>query len=155
MENFNHEGHRKLWLLLAKKENIQRAVRQNYSGNGYYNAYGALEKLKKELLIQHFSAEERNPKNYCYACQAALLLYQEENWIDDDEIHCDYYCPLQWPNDRSCDEDGSLYHKLVDHLQANDVDGAAAVCVEIANLPVYTEEEIEKRISGKGDCYEF
>ena len=144
MENFNYEGHRKLWQLLAKKENIQRATRQNYTGNGYYNAYGALEKLKKELLIQHFSAEERNPRNYCYACQAALL-NQEVHWVDDEEIHCEY-CPLQWPGDRHCDEKGSLYRKLIDCLQADDIDGAAAVCVEIANLQPYTDEEYEEKV---------
>ena len=67
MEFFNYEGHRKLWLLLS--ENIQIAARKNYSGNGYYNAYGALDKLKKELLCLHFLVEERNPRNYCFACQ--------------------------------------------------------------------------------------
>ena len=78
MEFFNYEGHRKLWLLLA--ENIYVATKENYNGNGYYNAYSALEKLKKELLCLHFSAEERNPRNYCFACQAAKL-YQEAIWI--------------------------------------------------------------------------
>ena len=55
MEFFNYEGHRKLWLLLS--ENIQIAARKNYSGNGYYNAYGALDKLKKELLCLHFLSQ--------------------------------------------------------------------------------------------------
>ena len=48
MELFNYEAHQKLWMLLA--ENIHAAARENYAGNGYYNAYGALERLKKTLL---------------------------------------------------------------------------------------------------------
>lgn len=136
MELFNYEAHQKLWMLLA--ENIHVAARKNYSGNGYYNAYSALEKLKKELLRLHFSAEERNPRNYCFACQAAMF-YQEANWINDEEIHCEY-CPLQWPEQLHCDENGSLYRKLIDCLEVNDVTGAAAICVEIADVKAYAEE---------------
>ena len=136
MEFFNYEGHRKLWLLLS--ENIYVATKENYNGNGYYNAYSALEKLKKELLCLHFPAEERNPRNYCFACQAAKI-YQEAIWINDEEIHCES-CPLQWPEQLHCDENGSLYRKLIDCLEINDIIGAAAICVEIADVKAYAEE---------------
>lgn len=142
MELFNFESHRRLWLLLA--ENIQVAVRKNHSGSGYYNPYSALEKLKKELLLQHFTAEERSPRNYCFACQSAVI-NQEAHWIDDDEIHCEF-CPLQWPEGLHCDEDGSLYCRLIDCLQNSDTIGAAAICIEIAAVRPYGEEEYEKQI---------
>ncbi len=149
MELFNYEAHQKLWMLLA--ENIHAAARENYAGNGYYNAYGALERLKKTLLLKHFPADEQNPENYCYACQAAKL-YQEMNWVNDEEVHCEY-CPLKWI---ICDSSGSLYRKLIDCLEINDITNAAATCIEIANVPHYnTEEEIWKRVSEKGDYYEF
>ena len=151
MENFNFEGHKKLWMLLA--ENIHVAARENYTGNGYYNAYGALERLKKEILLNHFPTEERNPKNYCFACDAAWL-YQEMNWLENDELHCEY-CPLQWPEGRGCEERNSLYCQLVCYLDNNEITRAAAICIEIANVPYYTEEEVWKRVSEERDCYEF
>ena len=142
MEFFNYEGHRKLWLLLA--ENIYVATKENYNGNGYYNAYSALEKLKKELLCLHFPAEERNPRNYCFACQAAKI-YQEAIWINDEEIHCES-CPLQWPEQLHCDENGSLYRKLIDCLEASNITDAAAICAEIADVKPFDEKEFEKMI---------
>ena len=81
-----------------------------------------------------------------------MKLYQEMNWVNDEEVHCEY-CPLKWI---ICDSSGSLYRKLIDCLEINDITNAAATCIEIANVPHYnTEEEIWKRVSEKGDYYEF
>ncbi len=151
MELFNYEAHQKLWKLLA--ENIHIAARENYAGDGYYNAYGALERLKKSLLLKHFPEDEQNPENHCFACQAAKL-YQEMNWVNDEEVHC-VYCPLMWKQG-GCEESGSLYRTLIRYLELNDITNAAATCIEIANVPHYnTEEEIWKHVSEKGDCCEF
>lgn len=137
---FNFEGHIKLWLLLSK--NIHLAARKNYSGNGCYNAYGALEMLKKELLQKHFPEEERNPRNCCFACEAAHL-FMEENWIIEDDYLCDY-CPMQWPGERRCDEKHSLYCQLVCCLENNDIDSAAELCVKIAYVKPYNGTDYEK-----------
>ena len=81
------------------------------------------------------------------------MLYQEMNWVNDADVHCDY-CPIQWKQG-ICDEPGSAYRKLIDCLETNEITRAAAICIEIANVPYYTEEEVWKRVSEEGDCYEF
>ncbi len=138
--DFNYEGHRKLWLLLA--EHIQAAARKNYSGECYYNGLDALDNLKTELLNQYFSEPEKYPCNHCFACHSALL-YKSENLEADDEI-CKY-CPLRWPNGRCCDDPDSLYMKLICCIETNDTDHARELCLAIAAVEPYGEEEYEKK----------
>jgi hypothetical protein len=143
---FNYEKHQKLWHLLS--EHIAEAIKANYEGNGYYNAYSALEKLKRKLLLQYFSEEDRRIHNLCFACSTA---YEEQwaNWYDTDNgLDC-RFCPLQWPNERHCDDSGSLYVRLVQYLEDDNVADAAAICITIANVKPFTTEEYEKKIPGQ------
>ena len=141
---FNYKKHRKLWYLLSK--NIKSAIKDNYDGNGCYSGYSALEKLKRQLLAQYFGKEDNHIRNYCFACEAAYIEEQERDWKGKDGINCSY-CPLHWPNEIPCDERQSLYIKLIDCLHANNVNDAAKLCVTIANIPPYSDEEYEKNIN--------
>lgn len=143
---FNYSKHQKLWYLLAVS--IAEAAQGNHKGSGYYSAYSELEKLKRRLLQEYFAEDDRNIRNLCFACNTAVE-EQYANWFDPDEgLDC-RFCPLRWPGERYCDEAHSLYMQLVDRLTDNDVAGAKAICIAIANVKPYTDEEYEKKIPWK------
>lgn len=140
---FNQEKHRKLWLLLS--EHIAEAAKENYAGTGYYSAYSELEKLKRKLLQDFFEEDDRIIRNLCFACNAAME-EQQSDWFDyDAELDC-RFCPLNWPDGLYCDDRHSLYTQLVDLLHKNDIEGAAAICITIANVTSFTDEEYLKQI---------
>ena len=140
---FNYEKHQKLWNLLAV--NIAEAAKENYKGTGYYCGYSELEKLKRRLLHDSFAEDDRNIRNLCFACNTAAE-EQYAHWFNpDDGLDCTF-CPLHWPGERYCDEPHSLYMQLIDRLAINDIEGARAICIAIANVKPYTEEEYEKKI---------
>ncbi len=137
---FNYLKHQKLWCLLAVS--IAEAAKENYKGTGYYSGYSELEKLKRRLLQDYFAEDDRNIRNLCFACNTAV----EEQYVNPEEgLDC-RFCPLNWPGERYCDEPHSLYMQLIDRLAANDIDGAKAVCIAIADVKPYTDEEYEKKI---------
>ena len=140
---FNYEKHQKLWNLLS--ENIADAAKRNHEGNGYYCGYSALEKLKRRLLQEYFSDEDQKITNLCFACSTAVEEEWQRDWHEPGSINC-AYCPLNWPGEKQCDDIGSLYSKLIKHLEDNDITDAAAICIEIANVRPYTDEEYEKKI---------
>ena len=140
---FNYAKHQKLWYLLAVR--IEEAAKMNYKGTGYYSAYSELEKLKRRLLQNFFKEDDRNIRNLCFACNTATD-EQYANWFNPENgLDC-RFCPLKWPHERYCDERHSLYTQLIDCLEANNTDGAKAVCIAIANVKAYTTEEYNKKI---------
>ena len=141
---FDYAKHQKLWYLLAVC--IEEATKENYKGNGCYCGYSELAKLKRRLLQDFFKEDDRGIRNLCFACNTAAE-EQYANWYDpDDGLDCKF-CPLQWPNGKCCDESHSLYTQLIDRLEVNDTAGAKAICIAIANVKPFTEEEYEKKIS--------
>ena len=140
---FNYEKHRRLWLLLS--ENIAEATKENYAGKGFYSGYSAMEKLKHKLLQQYFDEDDRQIRNLCFACNTAVREEQERDLHESDSTNCEY-CPLRWPSNRYCDDKHSLYIHLIDCLENNDESAAAKVCIAIANVKPYTDEEYEKKI---------
>jgi hypothetical protein len=143
---FDYAKHQKLWYLLAVS--IAEAAQENYKGAGYYSAYSELEKLKQRLLHDFFAEDDRNIQNLCFACNTAVEELYAHFFNPDDGLDC-RFCPLQWPGERYCDESHSLYMQLVDRLTDNDVAGARAICIKIANVKPFTEEEYEKKIPWK------
>ena len=140
---FNYEKHQKLWYLLAVC--IEEATKAHYKGNGYYCGYSELEKLKRRLLQEFFEEDDRGIRNLCFACNTAVE-EQYANWSNPDNgLDC-RFCPLQWPDEKYCDQPHSLYTQLIDCLAVNDIDGAKAICIAIANVKPYTNEEYEKKI---------
>ena len=143
---FDYAKHQKLWYLLAVC--IEEATKVSYTGTGYYCGYSELAKLKRRLLHDFFKEDDRGIRNLCFACNTAAE-EQYANWYDpDDGLDCKF-CPLQWPGEKYCDEPHSLYMQLIDRLTDNDVIGARAICVKIANVKPFTEEEYEKKIPWK------
>ncbi len=143
---FNYPKHQKLWYLLAVT--IAEAAKENYLGSGYYSAYSELAKLKRRLLQDFFAEDDGNIQNLCFACNTAFEEEYAHSFDSDDGLDC-RFCPLQWPGERYCDEPHSLYMQLVDRLTDNDVAGARAICVEIANVKPFTEEAYETKIPWK------
>ena len=141
---FDYAKHQKLWYLLAVC--IEEVTKQNYKGNGCYCGYSELEKLKRRLLQDFFKEDDRCIRNLCFACNTAAEEQYANCFDTDNGLDC-RFCPLQWPDDRSCDENHSLYTQLIDRLTDNDVVGARVICVKIANVKPFTEEENEKKIS--------
>lgn len=140
---FDYGKHQKLWLLLS--ENIAEAAKANYKGTGYYSGYSELEKLKQRLLQEYFTEDDRAIRNLCFACNTAAE-EQYANWFNPDEgLDCSF-CPLHWPVERYCDEPRSLYMQLIDRLAENDISGAKAACIAIANVKPYSDEEYEEKI---------
>ncbi len=140
---FDYAKHQKLWYLLAVS--IGEAAKENYKGTGYYSAHSELEKLKRRLLQDFFAEDDRSISNLCFACNTAVE-EQYANWFSPDNgLDC-RFCPLQWPCERYCDEPDSLYMQLIDRLTDNDVLGARKICVKIANVKPFTDEEYEKKI---------
>ena len=140
---FDYQKHQKLWNLLS--ENIAEAAKTNYKGTGYYSGYSELEKLKRRLLQEYFTEEDRSVRNLCFACNTALEEMQS-NWYDFEAgLDC-RFCPLKWPDERYCDEPHSLYTQLIDCLAVNDIVGAKAICMAIANVKPYTNKEYEEKI---------
>ena len=147
---FEQEKHQKLWYLLA--ERIEAAARKNYSGTGYYSAYSEIEKLKRRLLQDNFEEDDREIRNLCFACNTALE-EQQSGWYYDFEAELDCrFCPLKWTLDRYCDDNHSLYSKLVDALETDDAGEARRICIEIANVKAFTEKEYERKIP-KNPCW--
>ena len=149
--NFECEKHQKLWYLLANE--IAEAAKMNYQGNGYYSGYSAVERLKRKLLTEYFDEEDRQLQNLCFACETAYE-EQQNDWYERDSINCDF-CPLKWPDARKCDDNHSLYMKLIDCLEADDIDTASDICVMIANVKPYTAEEYDKEVGRLQPCYRY
>ena len=143
---FDNVKHQKLWYLLAVS--IAEAAKENFKGIGFYCGYSELEKLKRRLLQDFFAEDDRNIRNLCFACNTAAE-EQYAHWLNPEEgLDCSF-CPLNWPGERYCDEPHSLYMQLINRLAVNDIEGAREICIAIANVKPYTEEEYEKKILRK------
>ena len=141
---FDYEKHQKLWYLLA--EHISEAARESYEGEGFYSGYSALEKLKRRLLQEYFTEDDRQIENLCFACNAAVQEEEERNWHESGSTNCNY-CPLNWPGGQLCDDSHSLYFQLVNQLHADNISAAADTCIAIANVRPFTDKEYEKKIA--------
>ncbi len=141
---FDYEKHQRLWRLMS--EHIAEAAKENYKGNGYFSGYSALEALKRRLLQEYFSEDDRQIQNLCFACNAAVLDEEERDWHEPGSINCNY-CPLNWPGGQLCDDNYSLYSRLVNQLHDDNISSAAETCLAIANVTPFSETEYEERIA--------
>lgn len=111
MKPFDRTKHIELWQWLAKNP-----------GKGK-EQWPGWEKYK----------DEEYPANGCYACQYQLDAMEKDNKdFVINETACNIYCPLIWPEGKTCTVRDGLFYKL--GTGNDDVD--ADLCLKIANLPV-------------------
>ena len=121
---FDHTKHKELWnmiinLLFDPEENISTPA----------------ELKVKAFRILH--PHDDIPEGVCYACQYdvdIVDMFTKENQSD----YCDN-CPLIWPDDRECDDIGSLYHDFMGACYREDRETAIQVAETIRDLPIKEE----------------
>ena len=121
---FDHTKHKELWSMII---NLLRDPEEDIS---------TPSELKAKAFHILYSYDDI-PEGICYACQYDVDIadmFTEENQPD----YCDN-CPLIWPDDKECDEIGSLYHDFTGACYREDREMAIQAAEVIRDLPVKEE----------------